>query len=108
MRNYLFLFCAACLFGHAAQAQTADSLRSEAPRYEAIWAETANPTSPYYYPTLMSRYERGDTTLTLEDFRHLYYGYPEQPGYKPLLNSPYADSLQNIFGQKQIFLSLQP
>lgn len=100
MRNYLFLFCAACLFGHAAQAQTVDSLRSEAPRYEVIWAETANPASPYYYPTLMSRYERGDTTLTLEDFRHLYYGYPEQPGYKPLLNSPYADSLQNIFGQK--------
>lgn len=82
------------------RAQTADSLNVAPPDYRKIAAEVADAASPYYYPTLMGRYERGDTTLTLQDYRHLYYGYPEQPGYKPLLASPYADSLEMAFGKK--------
>lgn len=83
-----------------ARAQTADSIAVAAPDYERIAAEVADAASSYYYPKLMGRYEKGDTTLTLEDFRHLYYGYPGQPGYKPLLSPPYADSLERAFGKK--------
>ena len=83
-----------------AHAQTADSLAVVPVDYAQIAAEVSNPTSPYYYPRLMGRYQRGDTTLTVDEFRYLYYGYPEQPGYKPLWTSPYADSLNRAFGKK--------
>lgn len=87
-------------FAGTGRAQTADSTAVRPPDYRRIAVETADVGSPYYYPRLMGRYERGDSTLTLEDFRHLYYGYPEQAGYKPLLASPYADSLERAFGKK--------
>lgn len=98
MRKLLFLILAAS-FGTTG-AQTTDSLAVTPPDYKQITAETADIASPYYYPRLLARYERGDTTLTLDDFRRLYYGYPEQPGYKPLLASPFADSLDRAFGKK--------
>lgn len=95
------LFGMLLLCGGAVQAQQqADSAVVEAPDYARIAAEVGDVRSPYYYPRLFGRYERGDTTLTLDDFRHLYYGYPEQRGYKPLLASPYADSLQQAFAKK--------
>ena len=42
---------------------------------DAILRETIDTGSPYYYPAIYMRYMSGDTTLTLEDHRHLYYGY---------------------------------
>ncbi len=103
MRKFIVAVCAAlCHSFFSAQAQEpvpgSDSV--SAPDYARIATEVADPASPYYYPKLMTRYERGDTTLTLDDFRHLYYGYPGQPDYKPLLTSPYADSLEMAFGKK--------
>lgn len=70
------------------------------PDYDAIAQRIQDMSSPYYYPNLMKRYQLGDTTLTVEDFRHLYYGYPTQPDYRPLLESPYTDSLKRAFGRK--------
>lgn len=55
----------------------------QAPDNDAILRETIDKGSPYYYPAIYMRYMSGDTTLTLEDYRHLYYGYAWQPGYKP-------------------------
>ncbi len=71
-----------------------------APDYEGIAGLVTDPTSEYYYPDLLRRYQLGDTTLTLRDFRLLYYGYPTQAGYRPLMESPYVDSLQRVFGRR--------
>lgn len=71
-----------------------------APDYDQINQEARDANSDHYYPSLLKRYQIGDTTLTLEDYRYLYYGYPEQPDYKPLLQSQYADSLERAFGRK--------
>lgn len=49
--------------------------------------------SEYYYPSLMMRYEMGDTTLTLDDYHYLYYGYAFQENYKPLEPIPAEDRL---------------
>lgn len=81
-------------------AQGDTTVKWSVPDYKKIADEVKDPASPYYYPHLFDRYERGDTTLTREDFRYLYYGYPDQPSYKPLLPSPYADSLGRAFGRK--------
>ena len=45
------------------------------PDYTAIEKNIKNEASPYYYTTLLNRFKKGDTTLTLEERRHLYYGY---------------------------------
>lgn len=70
------------------------------PDYDRIALEIADPTSPYYYPVLYDRYRKGDTTLTVNDFRYLYYGYPEQDNYRPLLYNTYADSLDRVFRRR--------
>lgn len=74
------------------------SVSAQAPNYQAIKDTIANSSSRYYYPFLMERYRLMDTTLTLEDYRYLYYGYPESDDYKPLLSNSYADSLSMAFG----------
>ena len=58
--------------------------QTTAPDNDRIFREIINSQSPYYYPALMLRYEAGDTTLTADDYRYLYYGYAYQPEYKPL------------------------
>ena len=62
----------------------------QAPDNEAILKAILDIDSPLYYPVLMTRYRAGDTTLTLNDYRHLYYGYAWQPEYKPF-ETPSAD-----------------
>lgn len=66
---------------------------------EAIAAEVGDPASPFFYPALFARYEEGDTTLTLNDFRHLYYGFVSQPGYAPGKQSVYADSVAKVISR---------
>lgn len=48
-------------------------------------------SSENYYPSLMLRFEAGDSTLTLTNYHYLYYGYAYQDGYKPLATNPDMD-----------------
>ncbi len=67
----------------AAQSPEAGPQYPREPDNDAILREILNSESPYYYPSLFIRYMAGDTTLNLEEYRHLYYGYAWQPTYKP-------------------------
>ncbi len=69
--------------------------------YSAIERVVGDPSSPYYYPDLMRRYEKGDTTLTAADYRMLYYGFPSRPNYRPLLPDRYADSIATVFSGRE-------
>lgn len=53
------------LFQQAVQAQ---------PNYEEIKKNIEDPLSPSYYPDLLQRFSASDSTLTMEDFQHLYFG----------------------------------
>lgn len=75
----------------------------QAPDYDAIEVAIGDISSPYYYPTLMGRYINGDTTLTREDYRHLYYGYVFQDSYRPLDPVPGETDLLNLLDTKQQF-----
>ena len=79
------------------------------PDNEEILAEIINGESPHYYPHLMERYMAGDTTLTLDDYYYLYYGFVYDDNYRPLEPDPgehdvlailatteYPDSLQLV------------
>lgn len=60
------------------------------PDLEEIRKTTLDPQSPYYFPKLMRKYEVNDTTMTNDEFRHLYLGYMFQEDYDPYRLSPYA------------------
>ncbi len=77
----------------AAQAKAAENKRKikvEKPDLEKIKAETLNPKSKYYYPKLLRQYWRNDTTMTNDEYRHLYLGYMFQEDYDPYRTSPYS------------------
>lgn len=63
---------------------------------ERIEAAIVVPSSPYFYPALVERFNKNDATLTLEDYRYLYYGYAFSSNYEPYMSSPYADSVANV------------
>ena len=58
------------------------------PDNEEILAEIIDGESPHYYPHLMERYMAGDTTLTLDDYYYLYYGFVYDDNYRPLEPDP--------------------
>jgi len=70
------------------------------PDYSRIETETKDPNSQYYYPTLRERYDRYDTTLTLKDFRHLYYGFFFQPDYQ--LRAPDNEKLNGYYRKNSL------
>ncbi|MDE6511340.1 MAG: DUF4919 domain-containing protein [Muribaculaceae bacterium] len=70
----------------------------ERPDLEAIRVATLDPGNPMYYPKLMKKFNRNDTTMTADEYRHLYLGYMFQEDYDPYRDSPYAsvtDSYRN-------------
>ena len=87
MRYGIGLSLILMLFIGKVAAQEQDTVYPQAPDNEAILKAILDINSPLYYPVLMTRYRAGDTTLTLNDYRHLYYGYAWQPEYKPFENS---------------------
>lgn len=55
----------------------------EAPNYQQIRQSTNNSKSPNYYRHLMERYTSNDSTLTLQDYRNLYYGFTLREDFVP-------------------------
>lgn len=101
MKKYIMILSAALLtVASYAQSGQTEKPSFRVPDPDRIESEITNPASRYYYPLLMSRYTAGDTTLDAADYYYLYYGYPFQAGYKPLLLSEYADSLSSAFTAK--------
>lgn len=58
---------------------------TQAPDYREIRSSIQNAKGPNYYPTLMRRYLENDTTLTMQQYRALYYGFPLQEDFVPYL-----------------------
>ncbi len=54
-----------------------------APDYKSLRSQIQNAKGPNYYPTLMRRYLANDTTLSMEQYRALYYGFTLQEDFVP-------------------------
>lgn len=70
----------------------------ERPDLEEIRQATLDPQNKMYFPNLMKKFNRNDTTMTAEEFRYLYLGYMFQEDYDPYRESPYTaitDSYRN-------------
>lgn len=51
--------------------------------YDSVEAATTNPEKDTHYPKLLLRFNKFDTSLTLDDYRFLYYGFAFEDGYAP-------------------------
>ncbi len=71
-------------------AGAARKVKIEKPDLAKIEKQTLDPSSPMYFPKLMAKYNRNDTTMTPEEYRNLYLGYMFQEDYDPYRQSQYS------------------
>jgi len=74
----------------------------EKPDYTAIEKAVSIEDSTLFYSKLMKRFAAGDPEMTLEEGRHLYYGYTFQDEYSPYGISEFSDSLQKIVKKESL------
>lgn len=74
----------------------------KAPDYKWIKEEMNNRNSSHYYPVLLERFRKADTTLTPVDFKILYYGQVFTDTYSPYGRSEYVDSLSTLLSQDSL------
>jgi len=91
--SFLFL-----LFSAGAFCQTEEPV---SPDYKLIEKNTGDKRSPYYFTTLMSRYNKADSTMTTNERRHLYYGYSFQKQYSPYKVSDAQEEFTELLRTQQ-------
>ena len=72
------------------------SVAANAPDYKRIKKEINTEGSEFYYPELLRRFQAADTTLSLEQIRHFYYGTATRPDYDPYKMAK-IDALREAF-----------
>lgn len=104
------MFLAPCLClaqndeGEDVIVEDGDWFSFEAPHYEDIKRAIADSNSDYYYPKLLERLAKADTTLAedINTMRCLYYGYVFQPDFDPYKHFDEQKEIQNIlFGDTE-------
>lgn len=96
--NYILSLVIMLLLGATAYAQDSDM---EQPDFNAIKKEVNDPRSPYYYPTLIQKYNSNDTTMTDDEFRYYYLGYTFQEDYNPYRTSEFAHQIDHLYKQNK-------
>jgi len=66
------------------------------PDYDLIKLEIQDSVSIFYYPQLMGRMVSFDTTLNVEDYKYLYYGYLFQKDFEPFMTTFNEDKLLEL------------
>lgn len=75
-------------------------VKLKGPNYKTIKKNILKEGSNLFYKDLMQRYKNSDTTMTLEEKRHLYYGYVHHIDYSPYGSSDYEDSLKVLLKEQ--------
>ncbi len=70
--------------------------------FEKIRKAISDSSSLLYYPRMMGRLKHNDTTLTLEEYRHLYYGYTFQDQYEPRWHSRQSEILNSYYAKDSL------
>lgn len=71
-------------------------------KFKKIKKEIKKKKSPFYYPNLFQRYLELDTTLNMQEFRYLYYGFTFQDEYSPYATPGLRDSLVNFLKREEL------
>ncbi len=75
-----FALAVGIMFGLNGPAQQTSFVKVD---FNAVQSAIRAEHSPFHYPVLFNRYLNADTTLNLEEFRYLYYGFTFQEAYQP-------------------------
>jgi tetratricopeptide (TPR) repeat protein len=70
------------------------------PDYDQIKQDIKDEQSNFYYPKLWDRYLLGDTTMTLEEKRCLYYGYVFNDNYSPYASASNTKEIHAILNSE--------
>lgn len=76
--------------------------KDSVPDLKAIEKSISDKSSSMYYPILLARYKAGDSTLSIVEKRHLYYGNTFQPNYSAYGHFGYSDSLRNLLNKGEL------
>jgi hypothetical protein len=71
----------------------------EVPNYINIEKNVKDRNSSFYYPTLMAKYLNANSEMTIEEARHLYFGYVFQSNYVPSDTSSYNNKLSKTLSR---------
>lgn len=71
------------------------------PDYDQIKINIENKESDLYYSKLWDRYQQGDSTMTMDERRHLYYGYVFNEKYSPYSSVHDATQINAILNKDQ-------
>ncbi|WP_166920541.1 DUF4919 domain-containing protein [Flavobacterium poyangense] len=74
----------------------------EAPNYTKIESNIKDKKSDYYYPNLLEKFNASDSTMTLEQKRHLFYGFVFQEKYSPYNFSDHSKSLGTLINKENL------
>ena len=115
-----FIYVVLCVLGCSFALSAAGPKRMEVRKvdFEEIRKRTQDTIgSRCYYPRLMAASLKNDSTLlndtlpsgdivrgqvmTIDDYRHLYYGYVFQEDYNPYRFSAYSEELEELYGKKE-------
>lgn len=75
-------------------------IKFEKPNYNKIEKEIQKKSSSYYYEKLKEKFNASDSTMTLEEKRHLYYGFSFQKEYSSSYHNKANDSLINVLNKQ--------
>lgn len=98
-KGIILLFCFTLVFGYAQKREV------QKPNYKKIEKKIKKEGSDYYYPMLLDRFIKADTTLTLEQKRCLYYGYTFQSIYSPYGDTKFRDSISVVMKKEEMDIS---
>lgn len=66
------------------------------PDFKQIKENIEKKRSTMYYPELFDRFQKADTTMTLAERYHLYFGYSFTENYKPYFTSENAKEIRRL------------
>jgi tetratricopeptide (TPR) repeat protein len=78
MKNSFLLAAFIIAATHAASGQQVSKIN-----FDAVKSAIENAGTPLHYPALLQRFQAADSTLSGEDFVHLYYGQAYSKSYSP-------------------------
>ncbi len=93
--KYILILFFVPIFSNAQEAEF------EKPDFSKI-AENIKEEGNFFYDSLMERYRNGDSTLTIKEKRHLYYGFSFQKNYSPYGRSKFTDSIRVLTKKNEL------
>tara|TARA_Y100000589_G_scaffold328039_1_gene371221 strand:+ start:43478 stop:44182 length:705 start_codon:yes stop_codon:yes gene_type:complete len=69
--------------------------------FDLIKREISDSNSIFFYPNLLERFKKFDTTLTFLDYQHIYYGSVFQSNYSPYYNSQTEEKFYELYKKEK-------